>query len=396
MEQRARQSSDPGRRAPKNGPAGWQPPSHRRAPDRDGSSGGARLRSAGARTTPARGAGLYEPGGKNPARPAFDPPPPPPVYRAAPARGRRPGMLAPLVGLFILAGVWSWRAMASSAAAPLLVETGVGEVSTSGAPAAGVGGHEGKEAPPGSAGANGAGAGEAQAPGGPSAAAGSQSPATGPGAAAAGSGAAAAGDDGTSGFSRTPLWARPYSGGTGTAAPGGPAGTTAGSSGQALTVHVAGAVANPGVYVLAPGARVVDAVTAAGGPADGAALHALNLAAPLADGMRIQVPTQKEAAAGALVPAQGGMPTAGSGMPGAGAAAPGTVPSGSTPHRVDINRATAADLEALPGIGPALAQRIVADREVNGPFRRPQDLTRVTGIGDKTLARLLPYITTGP
>ena len=92
----------------------------------------------------------------------------------------------------------------------------------------------------------------------------------------------------------------------------------------------------------------------------------------------------------------GASASAGTDGTGGGGPATGSARAGTPTRRVDVNRASAAELEALPGIGPALAQRIVADREVNGPFRRPQDLRRVAGIGEKTVAKLLPYITTGP
>lgn len=352
-----------------------------------------------------RGGG--RPHASRPDEPALAPPPAPPtVHRpAAAGHGRAAGILAPLVGLCLLAGVWSWRAITSSAASPVVFEAGAG-------PVTGTHGGEVQEASPRPAGGTAAGAEERERagddvapsgkvgdaagpavagvgppPGGPDAlASGSQ----GSGAPASGAGSSGEGSGPDTGDGPGVMWSAPY-GGASAGMGGRPAG-----SGTSLIVHVAGAVVQPGVYLLPSGARVVDAVTAAGGPAAEAALHALNLAAPLADGMRVHVPTQKEVAAGQFVPGQDGTTPAGgtARAEGPGTAAGGAAGNGT--RRIDINRASAAELEALPGIGPALAQRIVADREVNGPFRRPQDLSRVTGIGEKTLARLLPYITTGP
>ncbi|MBK6768067.1 MAG: helix-hairpin-helix domain-containing protein [Ardenticatenales bacterium] len=140
-----------------------------------------------------------------------------------------------------------------------------------------------------------------------------------------------------------------------------------------VTVHVAGAVRRPAVVRLREGARIADAVAAAGGLADGAS-PALNLAAALTDGAQVYVLRTGEAApaAGASASTDGEM---------SGAASP---PSGP----IDINRATADELDALPGVGPALAARIVAWRTANGPFTAVEDLLGVAGIGERTLERL--------
>ncbi len=142
-----------------------------------------------------------------------------------------------------------------------------------------------------------------------------------------------------------------------------------GSSGE-VVVHVTGAVRTPGLVVLAAGARVVDAVAAAGGFADGADPAALNLARPVSDGEQLVVLRVGEApAAGA---ASAGAPAAGGGSgTGGGAAA------------VNLNTATQAELETLPRIGPALAQRILDWRQANGRFVKPADLLKVSGIGQK-------------
>jgi competence protein ComEA len=137
-----------------------------------------------------------------------------------------------------------------------------------------------------------------------------------------------------------------------------------------VLVHVAGAVARPGVYLLAAGARVDDAVGAAGGPTTQADVDALNLAAVVVDGVRVYVPEHGE-----VIESLPLAPT------GSGAV---TAPSGP----VDINRADASRLDALPGVGPTTAASIVAERERNGPFLTVDDLERVPGIGPAKLSGL--------
>jgi competence protein ComEA len=152
--------------------------------------------------------------------------------------------------------------------------------------------------------------------------------------------------------------------------PGSP--TTAAST---LVVHVAGAVIEPGVYRLAGGSRVVDALTAAGGPALDADLEALNLAALAVDGQQVYVPRVGE-------PPGGGAPAA---APASGAASGPAFP-------LDLNQADAAALDALPGIGPATAAAIVAHREANGPFASVDELLDVRGIGPAKLEALRPLV----
>lgn len=136
---------------------------------------------------------------------------------------------------------------------------------------------------------------------------------------------------------------------------------------EELVVHVDGAVGAPGVYELPAGARAADAVEAAGGLVEGADTASLNLAAPLADGEKIHVPVEGE---GETVAADG---------EGSGAG---------TPAVVNINTAGIEELDALPGVGEATARAIVEDREANGPFTAPEDLMRVSGIGEKKFAKL--------
>lgn len=149
-----------------------------------------------------------------------------------------------------------------------------------------------------------------------------------------------------------------------------------------IVVHVAGAVFTPGVYHLPAGARVADAVDAAGGGISTAALDSLNLARILTDGEQVYVMTADQAAAGAAPAATGGAAGAAAAASGAG-------------DRVNINTASAAELEALPGVGPATAQKIVDEREANGPFAAPEDLMRVPGIGEKKFESLREFVVCG-
>ncbi len=148
-------------------------------------------------------------------------------------------------------------------------------------------------------------------------------------------------------------------------------------------VYVVGAVAQPGVYQLPPGSRVEDAVQAAGGLAAQADREAINLAALLIDGDRIRVPTQKAPT-----------PTRLAATP---LSTPGVAPLPSaTPGPVDINSATLEELDTLPGIGPALAGRIIAYRQLYGAFKAIEDLMKVDGIGPAVFSKIKDLITIGP
>ena len=153
-----------------------------------------------------------------------------------------------------------------------------------------------------------------------------------------------------------------------------------------LRVHVGGAVVAPGVYDLAECARVLDAVEAAGGFAEGAARDALNLARTVSDGEQVVVPSEADIAAQEAVSAGAGGAAAGAGASAAAGGAGG---------KVNINTASAAQLDTLPGVGASTAEKIVADREANGPFKTVEDLKRVSGIGDKKFAALADAICVG-
>lgn len=142
-----------------------------------------------------------------------------------------------------------------------------------------------------------------------------------------------------------------------------------------VVVDVGGAVAAPGVYTLGQGSRVVDAVSAAGGALPDANLDAINLASMLSDGMKVMVPRIGEQEVG---PAQ----------------AVSEPVRAETGGLVNINTAGAEELQTLPGVGQATAEAIVRERERNGPFASPEDIMRVSGIGEKKFARLQGMICT--
>jgi competence protein ComEA len=138
-----------------------------------------------------------------------------------------------------------------------------------------------------------------------------------------------------------------------------------------LIVDVAGAVRQPGVYEFAEGDRVIDAIERAGGSVPKADLSLLNLAAPLVDGTQILVPK-----AGAVLPG-----------------APGGPPGTSTSGLININTASATELETLSGIGEVLAATIIEYRTQNGPFVSVEDLLDVSGIGPATLDEIRDQVT---
>lgn len=161
-----------------------------------------------------------------------------------------------------------------------------------------------------------------------------------------------------------------------TAASAGTPAATKAASGR-IAVHVAGAVTHPGVVELVAGARVIDAIEAVGGALPDGDLDRLNLAARVADGERVYVGKPGVADPGAATSSVDGT--------GGGAAAPGA--------KINLNTATQAQLEELPGVGPAFAQAILAERQRRGGFTSVNDLRSVRGIGDKRFADLSPLVT---
>lgn len=183
-----------------------------------------------------------------------------------------------------------------------------------------------------------------------------------------------------------------------------------GASGEGtVRVHVAGAVNNPGVYTLPAQGRAVDAIAAASGAAADADLDRVNLAGALSDGVQIYVPHRGETAAPAQIQPNGGTANAGQGNAANGAAQNGPSQGGAQPQPartltpagsaqkgsapVNINTATAEELQTLPRIGPAMAQRIIAWREAHGGFRSVDELDAVPGIGPSMLENLRPLVT---
>ena len=183
-----------------------------------------------------------------------------------------------------------------------------------------------------------------------------------------------------------------------------------GASGEAtVRVHVAGAVNNPGVYTLPAQGRAVDAIAAASGAAADADLDRVNLAGALSDGVQIYVPHRGETAAPAQIQPNGGTANAGQGNAANGASQNGASQGGTQPHPartltpagsaqkgstpVNINTATAEELQTLPRIGPAMAQRIIAWREAHGGFHSVDELDAVPGIGPSMLENLRPLVT---
>ena len=151
--------------------------------------------------------------------------------------------------------------------------------------------------------------------------------------------------------------------------PPGPGPGTPGTSAARVVVDVVGAVRQPGLYRLSQGSRIADAIARAGGATPKAALAQINLAAPLADGEQVVVPSRRQA--GIASPSVGGS------TPGT----PGTAP-------VQLSTATLEQLDTLPGVGPATAQKILDYRTKHGAFSSVDELDAVPGIGPKRLEQL--------
>lgn len=182
-----------------------------------------------------------------------------------------------------------------------------------------------------------------------------------------------------------------------------------------IYVHVAGAVKHPDIYALPAGSRVVSAVKAAGGPTADADVDAINLAEKIVDGEKIYVPRKGETEPPPSVAAGNTIGLASSTPAPTDTSTPSTNASSAVPPsvershngpghssnkltdpsqgKVNINTASAEELERLPGVGPATAARIIAYRQQNGGFKSPNDLMDIGGIGDKKFAKLAPFVT---
>jgi len=146
-----------------------------------------------------------------------------------------------------------------------------------------------------------------------------------------------------------------------------------------LKVHLSGEVATPAVYELPPGAILQDAIEAAGGLTSAAAADVVNLALPLSNGMHIHIPAQDQVESDpTLVERSGSL------------AIPFEAPAGGL---INLNTATLAELEQLPGIGPSTAQKIVDYRQANGPFATVEDIQNVSGIGPAKLEQIRNLVT---
>ena len=158
-----------------------------------------------------------------------------------------------------------------------------------------------------------------------------------------------------------------------------------------IAVHVVGAVRNPGVFHLEAGARGDDALRAAGGANADADVRRVNLAAPVRDGEQLYIPRVGERVAPVVANPAATSPDASTSGPSAG-------PSDASSSRttvsliVDLNRATATDLDQLPGVGPSTAKAIIDHRTRNGPFASVDDLLAVRGIGPAKLAELRKWV----
>jgi competence protein ComEA len=142
-----------------------------------------------------------------------------------------------------------------------------------------------------------------------------------------------------------------------------------------IVVHITGAVPRPGVYALPKGARVQDGISAAGGFLAEADKSGINLARELEDGEQLDIPFVEGFSPVVATPVETFIPTS---------------------DLININTATAAELDTLPGIGPTTAQKIIEYRETNGPFATIDDIIKVSGIGPTTFNRIKDLITVGP
>ena len=163
---------------------------------------------------------------------------------------------------------------------------------------------------------------------------------------------------------------------TGAELPSAPDSTATPAAPSTVIVYISGAVSAPDVYVLPLDARVKDLVLAAGGLTADADPERINLAERLKDSEHVHVPRQGEALDDAAVAAD----------------TPGVAPNG----LLDLNTASASDLDGLPGIGESFAERIIEYRATNGPFTAVEDLQKVKGIGAALFAKIAPLVSVGP
>lgn len=154
-----------------------------------------------------------------------------------------------------------------------------------------------------------------------------------------------------------------------------------------ISVDVEGAVRHPGLYELDAGSRVGDAISAAGGMSKRAARGQVNLASVLEDGQQVVVPSKQDLASSG---AQGSQAAKGSGSGSSGSSGGGA--GGDAAGKININTASASELEQLSGIGESLSQRIIDYRMANGPFASVDELTNVSGIGDARLESIRAQI----
>ena len=164
-------------------------------------------------------------------------------------------------------------------------------------------------------------------------------------------------------------------------------------------MHIAGAVKTPGVQTLPADARAIDALEAAGGATPDADLNRVNLAGSLSDGTQLYIPKTGETAAPVLAAPAGGNSASPSGSPGAAQnpAAPkssaGTGQQSAPGSPINLNTATAEQLQTLPRIGPSLAARIISWRDAHGGFKSVDELDAVPGIGPSLMSSLRPLVT---
>lgn len=179
-------------------------------------------------------------------------------------------------------------------------------------------------------------------------------------------------------------------------------------SGDFVVFHVSGAVKNPGVYYMREGGRVYTAIQAAGGAREDADLEGLNLAERVTDGVKIIVPSKAQQAPMGASGVPSASPGEGAGMNFVPGSSGGGVPiiikpngsSGSSSDKltnpgegvVNVNTASASELQRLPGVGPSTAQKIIEYRTQTGRLSKPEDMENVKGIGPKKLQKMLPFL----